>query len=184
MWTNGMSVSKCHGLMVRAIFATRRQTGSDDRRPDTFLTQEAGMGGQELTDHGVHLGCEEGGGGWTLINTISYARCSTDRHTVHDIGEGLVAGPGQNKSDQTRPDQTDRLRSRSRVLCSWAERARDACSPPQASVLQSPRDLLRFVPLFSQDERKEEAVLGLLPAPLGRAMRFVRPIAVGVGSDS
>lgn len=125
------------------------------------------MGGQELTDHGVHLGCEEGGGGRTLINTILYARCSTDRHTVHDIGEGRVAGPGQNKSDQTRPDQTDRLRSRSRVLCSWAERARDACSPPQASVLQSPRDLLRFVPLFSQDERKEEAVLGLSACPLG-----------------
>lgn len=72
----GWNVSKCHGLMVRAIFATRRQTGSDDRRPKPFLMCEDKMGGRKLADYGVHRDVKRGRGR-RLIDTILYTRCST-----------------------------------------------------------------------------------------------------------
>lgn len=78
MGTDGLDVSRYHGLMVCAICATRRQTGTDERRPNPFAAQEDGMGGQEMADYGVCNGMRRGGGGRRLIDTILYARCSTD----------------------------------------------------------------------------------------------------------
>lgn len=96
--------------------------------------------------------------GHHLIRSLfdSQPASRTDRQPVHDIGEGSwQARPAM--PDQIRPDQTDRLRSCSRVLCSWAERARDGrlLPFPKLRCSKYARDFLRFVPLFRQDERRE-----------------------------
>lgn len=121
------------------------------------------------------LGCEEGEGG-RLMGTILYARCSIDRQTVHDIGEGSwqarPARPDQTRSDPTRPDQTRQTDFAHAHVCFvfGTERVGNACCPiPKLRRLQGARDLSRFVHLFRQDGRRRAG------RAWSRAMRLACP---------
>lgn len=186
MRTDGVNVSKCHGLMVRAIFCD--QEANWFRRQKTERLSDAGgwdgrAGAGRLRGA---FGMRGGGGGRMLIDTILYARCSTDSHTGHDVGGGSwQARLARPRSNQIRPDQTKQTGTPHVCFVRGQDGARDACSPPQASVLQSPRDLLRFVPLFRQDESKGGGSASSLACPpWGGPLRLVWPIARGVDYDS
>lgn len=111
--SDGMDVSKCHGLTVRAIFATRRQNRF--RREKTGRLRDT-RGWVGWAGAGRTMGCigmRRGGGGgglWTPSYTLA-ARQDIRTDSIRSK-RGLVAGrTGQARSDSIRPDQTDRLTS-------------------------------------------------------------------------
>lgn len=107
------------------------------------------------------------------------------QYTILERARGRPDRPCQIRSDQTR--QTDFGHAHvCFVRGQRAEWARNERLLPLSKLRCSKyaRDFLRFVPLFRQDERREQAVLGPLPAPFGGAMRVVWPIVRGGGFDS
>lgn len=168
MRTDGMDVSKCHGLTVRAIFATRRQNRFRREKTERLPGTRGWVG---WTGAGIWsaLGCEEGEGGgglWTPSYTL--AARQTSGQAVHDPREGSwqarPARPDQIRSDRTR--QTDF--SHAHVCFVRGHSGRETLAPlPKLEWLQSPRDFWRFVPLCSeQDERRGVGRAWCLACPL------------------
>lgn len=174
MRTDGKDVSKCHGLMVRAIFCNQEakqvQT-REDRTP--FLTREDEMGGQELADYGVHWDAKRGRGeeayGHHLIRSL-LDRHPDRRYTILQRARGRPDRQGQIRSDQTGPDQTRQTDfGHAHVCFVRGQSGRETLAPlPKLQRLQSPRDFRRFVPsCLEQDERRGVGRAWCLACPLG-----------------
>lgn len=138
------------------------------------------MGGQDLADYGVHWDARRGRGEGLWAPSYTPAARQTDRqtdrqYTILERARGRPDQPGQigsdpSRPDQTRPDQTDRLRHAHVCFVFGTERAGDACCPvPKLRWLQKPRDLSRFVRLFRQDGRRRAG------RAWSRAMRLACP---------